>query len=164
MQAIDNYLFEATKPKTGKEKVVKAIIKYTNKYLILRRASDTKAEGCWDLAGGYVGENEDPKEALIREVKEETGLDIKDIKLKNTSSFEVNGKKLHVAIYEVVSVTDNVYLNPSVDNREKFAWSHKPRPEHSEFKWIKYKDEIEELNMIDILKDSLNSKLKERDI
>lgn len=32
--------------------------------------------GFWSLPGGGTGEGEDPREACIREVKEETGLDI----------------------------------------------------------------------------------------
>jgi 8-oxo-dGTP diphosphatase len=32
----------------------------------------------WDLIGGHVEEGETPEEALVREVKEELGIDIKD--------------------------------------------------------------------------------------
>ncbi|MDD4900577.1 MAG: NUDIX hydrolase [Patescibacteria group bacterium] len=34
----------------------------------------------WTLAGGVVGENESPKEACLREIKEEIGLKFKDVK------------------------------------------------------------------------------------
>ena len=34
----------------------------------------------WDLIGGHVEEGETPEEALIREFKEELGLDLKDYK------------------------------------------------------------------------------------
>jgi len=34
----------------------------------------------WSIAGGVVEEKESPKETLIREVKEEIGLDLKEVK------------------------------------------------------------------------------------
>lgn len=37
---------------------------------------------CWHIPGGGVDEGEDKKEALIREVKEETGIDISPYKIE----------------------------------------------------------------------------------
>lgn len=37
---------------------------------------------CWHIPGGGVDEGEDKKEALIREVKEETGIDISSYKIE----------------------------------------------------------------------------------
>lgn len=34
----------------------------------------------WDLIGGHVEEGETPEQALVREVKEELGMDLKDYK------------------------------------------------------------------------------------
>lgn len=34
----------------------------------------------WDLIGGHVEEGETPEQALVREVKEELGIDLKDYK------------------------------------------------------------------------------------
>lgn len=34
----------------------------------------------WSIAGGSVDENESPREACIREVKEEIGIDLKEVK------------------------------------------------------------------------------------
>ena len=38
----------------------------------------------WDLIGGHVEEGETPDEALVREVKEELGLDLKNYKFYKT--------------------------------------------------------------------------------
>ena len=43
--------------------------------LLARRAGEIY-NGRWDLPGGFLGEGEHPLDALRREVKEETGLDV----------------------------------------------------------------------------------------
>ena len=68
MDPIKQFLFEASDT-TKKEKVVKCIIKYGEKILILRRATNTPGEGSWDLPGGHLHENEKPEDGVKREVK-----------------------------------------------------------------------------------------------
>ena len=60
---------------------VKAIVIYHQKILILKRVRPSSdGLGYWELPGGGLEYGETPHEALIRELKEETGLDIKIIK------------------------------------------------------------------------------------
>jgi len=60
---------------------VKGIVIYKNKVLILKRVKpSTDGLGYWELPGGGLEYGETPHQALIRELKEETGLDIKIIK------------------------------------------------------------------------------------
>ena len=60
---------------------VKAIVIYDQKILILKRVRPSSdGLGYWELPGGGLEYGETPHEALIRELKEETGLDIKIIK------------------------------------------------------------------------------------
>lgn len=40
-----------------------------------------KADGCWSLPGGWADVNDPPSHAVIREVREETGYDVRCIKL-----------------------------------------------------------------------------------
>ncbi|MFH1030942.1 MAG: NUDIX hydrolase [bacterium] len=53
---------------------VKALILNNNKFLIVKQL--VKGEEVWDLPGGKVEYEESPYAALLREVKEETDLDI----------------------------------------------------------------------------------------
>jgi ADP-ribose pyrophosphatase YjhB (NUDIX family) len=44
--------------------------------VLLGRRNDEPSAGLWDIPGGFLNEHEHPEEALRREVREETGLDI----------------------------------------------------------------------------------------
>jgi len=44
--------------------------------VLLTRRARPPFEGRWDLPGGFVGEAEHPVEAIKRELREETGLDV----------------------------------------------------------------------------------------
>jgi 8-oxo-dGTP diphosphatase len=63
-------------------KQIAAIILENDKGEFLLALRDNKSwipfPNHWDLIGGHVEEGETPEEALIREVKEELGIDIKD--------------------------------------------------------------------------------------
>jgi 8-oxo-dGTP diphosphatase len=48
--------------------------------LLARRAVEPRA-GSWDLPGGFVDEDEHPLDALRRELREETGLEIEPLEL-----------------------------------------------------------------------------------
>jgi mutator protein MutT len=51
------------------------IVDAEGRILLARRAAEIE-NGKWDLPGGYLEEGEDPVEAMVREVREETGLEI----------------------------------------------------------------------------------------
>ncbi|MEG0366089.1 MAG: NUDIX hydrolase [Coprobacillus sp.] len=60
---------------------VKGIVIYNNQILIMKKVKpSTDGLGYWELPGGGLEYGETPHEALIRELKEETGLDIKILK------------------------------------------------------------------------------------
>jgi 8-oxo-dGTP pyrophosphatase MutT (NUDIX family) len=45
--------------------------------LLDHRADD----GCWGLPGGWLGPGESPEDGVVREVREETGLDVEVVRL-----------------------------------------------------------------------------------
>jgi 8-oxo-dGTP diphosphatase len=61
------------------KKIAAIIIENTKGELLLYKR-DNKPEipfpGYWDLIGGHIEEGETPKEALVREIKEELGIEI----------------------------------------------------------------------------------------
>ena len=60
-------------------KAARAIIIEDNKMLLMHR--EKEGHSYYTLVGGKINDNEDKEEALKREVKEETGLDIIECKL-----------------------------------------------------------------------------------
>ena len=56
---------------------VKAVIKKDNKFLVIKKVFGDDV--IWDIPGGRMKYGESPQDALLREVKEETGLDVEII-------------------------------------------------------------------------------------
>lgn len=64
-----------------------------NKYLMLHRNKKEKDlnKDKWIGVGGHIEENETIEQCIIREVKEETGLDLLDYKLCGEVLFDIDG-------------------------------------------------------------------------
>ena len=58
--------------------VVAAIIKKNNQYLIVQRNKDKHLGLKWEFPGGKLEKNETPENCLIREIKEEIGVNLGD--------------------------------------------------------------------------------------
>lgn len=64
------------------------LIARENKFLLLKRSEgEHNYSGFWGLPGGGVEQNETPTDAVIREVKEEMGLEISNMRLLNKYPF-----------------------------------------------------------------------------
>ena len=57
--------------------VLGVIMRPDGKFLITRRAEDKSwAPGWWEVSGGAAVAGEDSRDAVVREIREETGLDV----------------------------------------------------------------------------------------
>jgi len=63
---------------------VGALIKQNNKYLLMDRVNPPFG---FAASAGHIDENEIPEESLVREVKEETGLEVTKYKLVGEGEF-----------------------------------------------------------------------------
>lgn len=59
-------------------KIVGCFLEYNGKFLILLRQSHKPNGNTWGLPAGKVEENENERDAVVREVYEETGYKLKD--------------------------------------------------------------------------------------
>lgn len=147
MKCIHDFLQE-TRDMVKKDSV-KAIIYNDDKILILRRQNDQPGGGQWDLAGGCIEKNESQIDALKREVYEETNIpQISDIKRITTKKLKLpeHGIDSEMTFYKCSTDYTDIKMKPA-------NWEGSDgKPEHTEFRWISCKEDIENLPMLDILK------------
>jgi 8-oxo-dGTP diphosphatase len=86
-----------------------ALIIYNKKVLMLLRDNNLEIPdpNCWQLIGGYLEENETPIEALIREVKEESNLQISEYEVGEIGKFVVP-EKLEYSLYWIKLSEDKI--------------------------------------------------------
>lgn len=94
--------------------------------LLLKRPADDFLGGIYELPSGKVKENESLLEALHREVKEETGLNIVSVE-RYLGHFDYLSKSK--------KLTRQFNFHVEVDNSSKIVLS-----EHSSYVWVAYGD------------------------
>lgn len=114
-----------------------AFIYNQGKTLIIKRSeTETFAPGHWELPGGHMEFGETIEEGLLRECIEEVGF---SVNIKNT-------------FHSFTFITDNDMthyienINFCTPKSSHPAVTLNPE-EHSDYKWIKSKEELDELDM-----------------
>lgn len=122
---------------------VKCVVVFDNKILLLSKSFDEMkgdlSENEWDLPGGRVNYGETIESAVMREVKEETGLEIEisNIFLKNTSTIiRPDGLHLLIVFYKCFASDNIVKLS---DEHNLFKWIDIFEVKNNEYipEWIK---------------------------
>lgn len=108
--------------------------------LTLQRASDTKRPDSWETVYGKIEDDERPERAAVREVREETGLEIEALYNLTVSSFYLHEKRtvqLAIAFVAFVGESSEVALSEEhqhhkwltvEDASRRFTW---PRATHA---------------------------------
>lgn len=65
--------FESGKKATLRHVVVHAIVEHDGKLLLVKRSPELSEGGKWSLPSGFLGRDETLAEAVLRELREETG-------------------------------------------------------------------------------------------
>ena len=124
--------------------VVGGVIVNENKVLIVQRASDEEAyPDLWELPSGKKEPLEKVTDAIIREVKEETGLTTEIIKMVDVFNFSVEKPD------ETRDVTQINFLLKLIGSSEV-----KLSEEHQNFAWITT-DEINNYNLSEETKSAI---------
>lgn len=93
---------------------VEIILEHKRKYLICKRRSDVKvAPGIWNVPGGKVKFNESMEEAVLRETKEETNLDLEECECIGYQFFNKKHQRLVYTYYSTVSDISNLKVDPT---------------------------------------------------
>ena len=96
------------------------------KILLLKRVeTDDFLPGYYDVPGGKLEEGEDPNKGVLRELKEETGMDGKVIRPYNVWHEVVDyhgGRKHIIEIDFLVEVRDKSRIKLSKDEHSEYIW------------------------------------------
>jgi hypothetical protein len=110
----------------GVDLLVGALVLRDGRFFSHRRAYDRKLfPGCWDVAGGSVEAGEGLHEALVRELKEETGWELDEVLgLASVFDWDANGRAVREydfvvtvkgsseAVLEVGKAVEGVWVGP----------------------------------------------------
>jgi len=114
---------------------VKAILlNDENKILLLKRSKKSSNPGKWDLPGGILEKNETLAEALSREIREETGLEIEIGEILGTAEFSKESEQFQDEKRGLR------YLAYCDSNEVKIS------DEHQSFKWVLMEEALEMLS------------------
>lgn len=81
--------------------VVAAIIEQNGQILLAQRPSHADQAGLWEFAGGKVEQGESQPEALIRELREELGIEAQPARYIASHQREVSGRIIHLHAWHV---------------------------------------------------------------
>ncbi|MBD3190350.1 MAG: NUDIX domain-containing protein [Candidatus Heimdallarchaeota archaeon] len=110
---------------------VGAIIEKDGKVLVLKRSPEKDfGANVWEVVTGRVEAEEDPKQTLLREVKEEVNLSVEIVTPIDTGFFYRGGKD-----YPMIFI---VFWCRYLEGEVKLSW------EHSEYKWLTLKKAIDD--------------------
>jgi 8-oxo-dGTP diphosphatase len=116
----------------------KAVILDTGGKILAIRRSNThplRPKG-WDIPGGDLEFGEDAKEGIRREIAEETGLEVSELKVIDAMSWSNERGEFWVTIY---------YTAKAGTDLVKLSW------EHDDFKWVA-PDEFQQLDVLPRIK------------
>ncbi|VVB79102.1 RNA pyrophosphohydrolase [uncultured archaeon] len=109
-------------------------------YLLLKRSKHWVG---WEFPKGGIDEGETKKEAAIREVCEETGLEIRKL-----NSHSMKGKYLYPKVFkdrpDIIGQTYKLFSAEVIDGKIKID-----KKESSGYKWFSFKEAIKKLTWPD---------------
>jgi len=91
--------------------------------LLMGKRKNTHGEGTWSLPGGHLEFNESIEDCAIRETKEETGLELKNVRLGPfTNDILKDEGKHYITIFVLADHTDGEPETLEPEKCEKWEW------------------------------------------
>ncbi|WP_133127781.1 (deoxy)nucleoside triphosphate pyrophosphohydrolase [Legionella nagasakiensis] len=92
---------------------VAVIVDAKQRILITKRPAHVSHGGFWEFPGGKLEEGESPASALIREIKEEVGLDVIDYHFLGDVRYVYDQREVNLLIYHVSRFTGQAVCRES---------------------------------------------------
>ena len=102
--------------------VAAAVLRHEGRVLLTRRMDGAHLAGLWEFPGGKVEAGEDPASAVVRECREECGIDIAVDDILDVTFHRYPGKDVLLLFYacrlvggdvQHIGVADSVWVPPS---------------------------------------------------
>jgi 8-oxo-dGTP pyrophosphatase MutT (NUDIX family) len=103
------------------------------KLLVLRRGDGTRCTGAWEAVHGRIEEGEEPEEAAVREVREETSLEVSRL-------YNVTCQPFYLHRLRIVQLA--VVFAAFIDSPDALVLG----PEHDAAEWLTPEEAIHRLN------------------
>jgi 8-oxo-dGTP diphosphatase len=133
---MSDFFFSPPRDFNSKMTVVTCAFEYESTILFLKRAPNCLAPLTWCVPGGKLKFNEQPKEALIREIHEELSINIPPQSVSEALKIYVRHSLMDYILYvyhSSLTTLPEIFLNPN---------------EHTDFLWQPIK-EINNLNLLE---------------
>lgn len=102
------------------------VLNNQGKILMLKRSNKTSSSGKWSLPGGGIDRGEDPTRSIEREIREETGLTVSELKPFKLRTYFSKDDFILIAGYVCKAENSKVRLN----------W------EHDDYQWLTKADAL----------------------
>lgn len=118
----------------GNRIIVHTLIRVDNKYLVTKRSkNESTYPEYWDIPGGLVEYGELPRDAVIRETKEEVNLNVIPTNvIHEDSNLDVEKDMIFIRLVYLCELNDDI-------NNIKLDYD-----EHSEYRFIESLDELKD--------------------
>jgi 8-oxo-dGTP diphosphatase len=113
---------------------VAAVIAVTkDNHLLLVKRGVSPEKGKWSMPGGYIDYGEDPREAAVREVQEETGLNVRITRLIDVMGGDGLGGASIVIMFEAEVISGTLHPEDDAEEAVFFLASEVPMTEIASF-------------------------------
>jgi len=120
-----------------------ALLTRDDEVLLTRMSARTRIEGRWTLPGGGIDHGEDPREALVREVHEETGLYVEPGRVLDVHSTHFVGPRSDglVENYHGVHIIFEAAIRPESEGVEPHVLEEDSSTEES--RWVPVQEALQ---------------------